>query len=91
MSSDRRQVRLIKPSKHAAREAWLQARELRRVCAATVERLALELKAAKEALAHARDVEADNADEWESLLLEEKLPLADTAREPEGDFDPLRT
>lgn len=91
MSSDRRQVRLIKPSKHNAREAWLQARELRRVCAATVARLAADLKAAKEALAHAQDVEHDNADEWESLLLEEKLPLAETASAQGEDFDPLRT
>jgi hypothetical protein len=88
MSSDQRQVRLIKPSRHAAREAWLQAREVARMCAATVVRLTADLKAAKEALGHAREVEEDNAGEWESLLLDEKPPLPGV--EKEGDFDPLR-
>ena len=71
MSTDRRQVRLVRPSRHAAREAWLQAREVRRKCAELVTKCAADLKAAKDALTHAQTVEADNADEWESLLLDE--------------------
>lgn len=91
MSSDRRQTKLIKPSRHAAREAWLQAREVARKCAEIVSNLSAQLKAAKEALSHAQEVERDNADEWESLLLDESPRLEDTAAAgKEGDFDPLR-
>jgi hypothetical protein len=86
MSSDRRQTRLIKPSRHAAREAWLQARETRRACAELVAKCSADLKAAKEALTHATSVEADNADEWENLLLEETPELRETVID-----DPLRT
>lgn len=89
MSTDPRQVRLVRPSRHAAREAWLQAREVRRKCAELVTKCAADLKAAKDALSHAQVVEADNADEWESLLLDEKPVLQDTAQVE--DFDPLRT
>lgn len=88
MSVDLRQVRLVRPSKHAAREAWLSAREVRRRCAELVTKCAADLKAAKEALAHAQEVETDNADEWESFLLDEKPPLPGV--EPEGEVDPLR-
>jgi hypothetical protein len=89
MSSSPRQIRLVKPSRHQAREAWLSAREVARTCRAMVAKLSADLKAAKEALAHAVEVEADNADEWESLLMDEQPTLTD--RLPEGDFDPLRT
>lgn len=90
MSSNPRQGRLIGPSKHAAREAWLQAREVRRRCADLVTKAAADLKAAKEAHSHALEVEEDNAGEWEALLLGEAPELKDTAQ-PEGEFDPLRT
>lgn len=90
MSSEARQRPLIRPSKHQAREAWLRAREVARLCDAAVTKAAADLKAAKEALAAARATEADNADEWEGLLLDEAPPLDDT-RKPEGEVDPLRT
>jgi hypothetical protein len=91
MSSDKRQVRLIRPSKHQAREAWLTAREVRRACDVTVSRLIGDLKAAKDAQSHAREVEEDNAAEWESLLLDERPELADTMQPGKGgDVDPLR-
>jgi hypothetical protein len=88
MSSDKRQRRLIKPSRAAAREAWLNARELLRQCGELVTKCTADLKAAKEALAQARDAEAANADEWESLLLDEVPALPGT----EGEIDdPLRS
>lgn len=91
MSSDRRQGRLIRPSKHQAREAWLRAREVARMCQALVTKAAADLKAAKEALSSALAAEADNADEWEGMLLEEHPELADTRPAEEVDGDPLRT
>lgn len=88
MSSDKRQRRLIKPSRAAAREAWLNAREVVRQCAELVSECTTRLKAAKEALALARDAETANADEWESLLLDEVPALPGTGGEID---DPLRS
>jgi hypothetical protein len=88
MSSDKRQRRLIKPSRAAAREAWLNARELARQCGELVTKCTADLKAAKEALSQARDAEAANADEWESLLLDEVPALPGTGGEID---DPLRS
>jgi hypothetical protein len=88
MSSSQRQIRLVKPSRHQAREAWLSAREVTRACRLMVTKLKADLKAAAEALTHAIAVEEDNADEWESLLMDEQPKLTDTV--PEDNFDPLR-